>query len=184
MGVGYGDFRHVLHRFDQVHAALALAHGALDFRMAGVTDHDHLLLLGAQPTDLDVDLGDQRAGGVEHLKAARGRFFPDRQRHTVRGEHQHSTGGHLAEFLDEHGALGAQVVDHVAVVHHLVTHVHRFAVQGQCTLDDLDGAIDAGAETAWIGEQDLHQGLVVRAPHPVRHRSPIVAQPATTVSPC
>ena len=36
-------------------------------------------------------------------------------------------GGHLVELLDEHRALGAQVVDHELVVHDLVAHVDRRA---------------------------------------------------------
>ena len=50
----------------------------------------------------------------------------------------------------------AQPLDHVAVVHDFVTHVDRRAEQLDRTLDDVDGAIDAGTEAARIGEQDLH----------------------------
>jgi hypothetical protein len=40
----------------------------------------------------------------------------------------------------------------VAVVHDLVPHVHRRAVASETEFHDLDGAIDAGAETTRIGE--------------------------------
>ena len=62
---------------------------------------------------------------------------------------------HLVQLLDEHRALGAQVVDHELVVHDLVAHVDRRAVQLERALDDRDGAVDAGAEAARLGEQDL-----------------------------
>ena len=54
------------------------------------------------------------------------------------------------------GEIRAQTVDHVAVVDDLVAHVDRRAVEGQRLLDDLDGALDPGAETARTGQQDLH----------------------------
>ena len=37
-----------------------------------------------------------------------------------------------------------------------VAHVDRRAQGFDGTLDDLDGAVDAGAETSGIGEQDVH----------------------------
>ena len=61
-------------------------------------------------------------------------------------------------FLDEYRALGAQVVDDELVMHHFVAHIDRRAEALQCLLDDLDGALDAGAEAARIGEQDFHGG--------------------------
>ena len=39
------------------------------------------------------------------------------------------TGRHFAEFLDENGALGAQALDHVAVMHDFVTDIDRGAVK-------------------------------------------------------
>jgi hypothetical protein len=44
--------------------------------------------------------------------------------------------------------LGAQIVDHVLVVHDLVAHVDRRAVQLERALHDLDRTLDAGAEAA------------------------------------
>jgi hypothetical protein len=60
---------------------------------------------------------------------------------------------HFVKLLDEHRAELAQAVHDVAVVDHLVAHVDRRAEQLQRPFDDVDGAIDAGAEAAGIGEQ-------------------------------
>src|SRR5690606_11346896 len=65
---------------------------------------------------------------------------------------------HLVQLLDEDRTARAQVLDHELVVHHFVTHVDRRAEHFQGPIDDLDGAIDAGAEAAGIGEFDLHAG--------------------------
>src|SRR5690606_27542647 len=64
--------------------------------------------------------------------------------------------GHLVQLLDEDRPALLQVVDHVAVVHDLVAHVDRRAQGLDGTLDDLDPAVDAGAETAGIGDDDVH----------------------------
>src|SRR5581483_1516541 len=45
---------------------------------------------------------------------------------------------------------------HVLVVDDFMAHVDRRAVHGKRTLDDFDGAVDAGAEAAGIGKQDFH----------------------------
>ena len=41
-------------------------------------------------------------------------------------------------------------------MHDFVTHVDRRAERFERALDDLDGAIDAGTESTWVGEQHLH----------------------------
>ena len=50
-----------------------------------------------------------------------------------------------------------QVVDDVGVVHDLVAHVDRRAEALQRALDDLDGAVDAGAKAARLGEDDFFE---------------------------
>ena len=65
-------------------------------------------------------------------------------------------GRHFGQFLDEHRPLGAQVVTDELVVHDFVPHVDRRAEFFQGALDDGDGALDAGAEAAGVGEEDLH----------------------------
>ena len=65
--------------------------------------------------------------------------------------------GHLVELVDEHRAELAQPLDHVHVVHDFVAHVDRRAEQRDGALDDVDRAIDAGAESTGVGEQDLHR---------------------------
>ena len=83
----------------------------------------------------------------------------DRLRDPVRAEDHGGAVGDLLELLDEHRALLAQVLDHPAVVHHLVAHVDGRAEHGECALDDLDRAVDAGAEAAWVGEENIHGRL-------------------------
>ena len=123
--------------------------------MALVADHDHLAALVAHARDLHVHLGHQRAGGVEHLEAARVGLAAHVERHAVGREDHGRARRDLVELLDEDRALGAQVLDHELVVHDLVAHVDRRAVDGERAFHDLDGAIDAGAEPARLGQKDF-----------------------------
>ena len=124
-----------------------------------MADHHDLAPRLAHLRHLDVHLGDQRTGRVEHLEPARLGVGAHRLRHAVRGEDDGASRRDLVELLDEHRALLAQVVDDELVVHDLVAHVDRRAVALERLLDDGDRAIDAGAEAAGIGEQDVHQAL-------------------------
>ena len=142
---------------DEVHAAVALAHRALDLRVARVADHHDLAALLAHLGDLDVHLGDQRAGRVEHLEPARVGFA--RAPPATRRARENTTvlpAGTSASSSTNTAPFALQVVDDELVVHDLVAHVDRRAELRERLLDDRDGAIDAGAEAARIGEQDVH----------------------------
>jgi len=97
---------------------------------------------------------------VEHLQRAARGLVLHRRRHAVGREHHGGAVRHLVQLFDEHRAQPAQPLDHVAVMHHLVPHVDRRAEQLQRTLDDIDGAVDAGAEPTGIGENDFHMRIL------------------------
>ena len=154
-GVAHLDVLHVLDRLDQIDAAavrgVELTDRALDFRVPGVSDEEHLARLARIARDFHVHFRHQRTGRIEHLERAALRLHLDGARHAVGAEDHRRAVGHLVELLDEHRADGAQPIDHVLVVHHLVAHVDGRAEQVDGALDDVDGAVDAGAEAAWIG---------------------------------
>ena len=96
---------HVGNVFDQVDAARELPHGALNFRMALVADHDEFVALFGELGDLDVDLGHQRTGCVEDVETTRTRFYLHGLAHPVRTEHQRRSRRHVGQILDENRAL-------------------------------------------------------------------------------
>ena len=74
------QLQHVFRRLDQVHPPLrvvVLSHGAFDFRMAGVADHDDFLAVVVKLDDLTVHFGDQGTRGVENAQRAGMRFVRD-----------------------------------------------------------------------------------------------------------
>ncbi len=124
-----------------------LAHGAEHLGVSGVADQEHLAPGLVEPLGLAMDLGDQRTGGVEIEQAAAPRRLRHRFRHPVGGEDHGRIGVRdFVQFFDEDGALGSERFHHVAVMDDLVTHIDWRAISGERQLDDLDGAVDAGAE--------------------------------------
>src|SRR5690606_34774396 len=69
-GLTHLQARDVVYRFDEVDAVVGLPHRALDLRVSRVADHDHFAAFAPHLRDLDVNLGYERAGGVEDLQAA------------------------------------------------------------------------------------------------------------------
>ena len=65
------------------------------------------------------------------------------------GEDDRAVIGAIGQFLDEDRTLRLQVIDDEFVVHDLVPDIDRRAPFAQRHLDDLDGAVHAGAEAAW-----------------------------------
>jgi hypothetical protein len=125
---------------------------------------------------LAVHLADQRAGGVERDQVPPAGLDRHRLRHAMGGEHHGRAGRHLVQLVHEHRALGLQALDHVAVVHDLVAHIDGGAVALERALDDLDGALDAGAETA-RRSQKQGDGPVDHRSCPGYERSPGSLQP-------
>jgi len=71
-------------------------------------------------------------------------------------ENRHRPSRHLAKLLDEAGALRLQRFDDMAVMNDLMAHIDRCAIFIQRPLNDIDGADNSGAKSAWLGKNDLH----------------------------
>ena len=86
----------------------------------------------------------------------RGGLLAHSLRNAVCAENYGGAIGNLVEFVDEHGTARAKSVDDESVVHDFVTNEDRRAERFERALDDLDGAVDAGAKSAGIGKYDFH----------------------------
>ena len=142
-----------------MHLGRHLADRALDLGMAGMADQHDLAVLASVAAAFVMHLGDQRAGGVDHRQTALGGRLLDPLGDAVGGEDGHRAGRDLVQFVDEHRAAGAQILDDMAVVHDFVTHIDRRAVFLQRALDDLDGPLHAGAEAAGLGQDDADHAV-------------------------
>ena len=107
-----------------------------------------------------MDLGHQRAGGVDGLELTVGGLAVDRRRDAVGGEHDRRADRHLVELLDEDRAALLEVRHHVLVVDDLLADVDGSAVQIERLLDRHDRAVDPGAVAPRVGQQHLPVGVV------------------------
>ena len=67
----------------------------------------------------------------------------------MRGKDHRAVNRAVFQLFDEDRALGAQIVDDIFIVHDLVADIDRSAPFLKGKLDDLNGAINACAESAW-----------------------------------
>ena len=122
-----------------------------------MADQDNFKALLGITLPLLVHLGDQRTGGVKHRQTASMGDIRNRLGDTVRTENRNGPIRYFIQFLDESRALGGEIRDHPLVVHDLMAHINRWTIGGQRRLDDINGALDTGAESAWFGENDFQQ---------------------------
>ena len=131
--------------------------------MAFVADEKNVEVLGGEPLGLLMHLGHQRAGRVDRLEIAGLRLVVHLRRHAVGGEHHDRALGHFVVLLDENRALSLQGGDDVLVVHDLLAHVHRRAVQLQRLFDGLHRPVDPGTVTTRLSQQ---HSLPTHGSHP------------------
>ncbi len=124
--------------------------------MPGVADQDQRAALRDILPALHVDLGDERAGGVEHIQAARLRVGFHRLRYTVRAENSDSAVRDFIELLDETRALAAQIVDNMPVVNDLMAHIDWRAMSFESAIDNLDRADHARTKAAGLSKDNTH----------------------------
>ena len=90
------------------------------------------------------------------------RLVAYRLRDAVRGEDENCAVRHFANLLDKNRTALAQAVDHVAVVHHFVTHVNRRAVNLQRVFNNADSAVYTGAKPRGLANRICISGLQCR----------------------
>src|SRR5580704_3945819 len=113
---------------DQHHFAGGDAQSALHFLVARMADENHGAAFVVEFFYFEMNLGDQRAGGVDYAQLAVFGAVPFAGRDAMRAEDDALAGGHLVEALDENRALAFERFEHEAVVNDLMAHVKRPAV--------------------------------------------------------
>ena len=129
------------------------AQRAFDLVVVAMADqHQRVALLGKLDR-LDVDLGHQRAGGVNHLQAAALAALAHRGRNAVGRVDDALAVGHVVDFMDKNRALFRQLIHNIAVMDNLAAHVDGRAKGFQSDLDNVDRAHHAGAKAARLEQQ-------------------------------
>ena len=114
-----------------------------------------------EPHRLQMDLRHQRTGGVDGLQASFGRRLADGRGHAVSAVQHRRPLRHLLHAVHEDDAALAEALHHRPIVDDLVVDVERRAKHLERPLQALDGHVDAGAETARIGQDDFHFSILL-----------------------
>src|SRR6266705_1906019 len=130
---------------DEVDGAWGLAHRPDDLFVAFVTDKYDVIALASELAGLLVDLGHQRAGGVDDLEITRPGLLVDLRGDAVGREDHGRARRDLVQLVHEDGALGLEPAHDVQVVHDLLAHVDGGAIGLEGDLDDVDGPVHTGA---------------------------------------
>ena len=99
------------------------AERAFHFLMTGVPDQYHGAIFVGIALDLEMDLGHQRAGRIDHAQAAIFGAIPFARRDAMSAENHALAFGHLIEGFDENRAFLFEGLEHEAVVHYLMAHI-------------------------------------------------------------
>ena len=160
--VGHFERGHVFGRLDQDDRLGRLAHRADHFVVPFVADEqDRVAGLGVLDR-LQVDLGHERAGGVDRPQVPLAGHAADFRRNAVGGEQQRRPARHVGQVVDKRHAAAAEMLDHVLVVDDLVIDVDRRRERRQGQVERLDRHVDAGTETARTGQENLHGSMIAR----------------------
>ena len=126
-----------------------------------MADQDQAASLHDIALALAMDLGNQRAGGVENRQIALHGLAFHGLGNAVGAEDRACARRHFGQILDELRPHLLQPFDHIAVMDDLMADIDGRAIFRQSALDDLDGADDAGAEAARLGQDYLHISVLV-----------------------
>jgi hypothetical protein len=119
-----------------------------------VTDEQDVVVVGGEPSGLDVDLRHQRAGGVDRLERTPLRLLVDDRATPCAENTTVAPSGTSSVSSTKIAPALLEGLDDVAVVHDLLADVDRRAVQLQRLLDRHDGPVHTGAVATRRGEQD------------------------------
>ena len=119
-------------------------------------DQNHREVFRREAPRFVMDLFHQGAGRIDDFHLELLGVIETFRADAVRAEQEVSARGHVDEVFDEDGALGAQVVHHMRIMHDVVQHVDGRAVAVERLLDALDRALNTRAKTPRLGQDNSH----------------------------
>jgi hypothetical protein len=140
-GLGFGDGR------DERDAFRRLSERALHLFVMAMPDQDDSEAEPRVANGLQVDLGHERAGRVDHREPPSDGVPPHLGGNAVSGKNYRLAVGNVGQLVDEAYASGNELLHDVSVVDDLPAHVHGAVHGGQCEIHDVDRADDTRAET-------------------------------------
>jgi len=135
-------------RIDNEGSVGSFAGGANDFLVILVADQNDGALFTGKLEGLEMNFGDQRAGGINYPERPILGFLANGGGNAVGAEDQDGIGRDLFDRFDENCTATAELFDDIGVVHDFMVHIDRGAVGFERELHNVDCANDSGAEPA------------------------------------
>src|SRR5262249_16059764 len=126
----------------------SFAGGSDNFLVILVANQNDGAVLAREFERFKVDLGDERASGVDDFEGTRFGLFADGGRNAVCAEDENRAVGNFFDGFDENGAAAAELFHDIGVVDNFMMDVDRVAVGFKGEFDDVHGTDYAGAEAA------------------------------------
>src|ERR1022692_2257173 len=146
VGIGNLQVFHVLRRVHHLGHVGRFAKRANDFIVVAMADEDERIAFPSKLDGFNMDLGDQRAGGINHPQLTQLAGVPHFGRDPGSAVDDALAGRDFLNAVHKDGALGAQLVHHITVVDDLFAHVNRRSKVLQGYANDVNGANHAGAK--------------------------------------
>lgn len=116
--------------------------------MPRMTDHDNMTACREMTLGTQVDLENQRARGIQHLKSTLFGIGVNFFGNTMGRKDHHGTCWHFIQLIYKNNTLGLEGIHHELVVHDFVTHIDRRTKFFNSLFHHMDGAVNAGAEAS------------------------------------
>jgi hypothetical protein len=142
----------IFERLNQIDPSISLTHRTFDLRVSGVANHHHFKTIATHLRDFNMDLGDERACGIENGQTSLLRFKSDCSRNAVRRKHHRTALRYFIERLNKDRAALAKSFDDKAVMHDLMSNEDRRSKLLQRPLNDVDCAIHSSAKAPRLGK--------------------------------
>src|SRR5258708_7324848 len=140
-------------RSDDLGNRWGLASRADDFVVIAMADQYERVAFFGKLNRFNVNLGDQRAGGIDHAQPALFAGTAHFGRDAVGAVNHALAGRNFIHRVNKNGAFALQFFHHETVVHDLFADVDRRAEGLKGDADDVDGSHYAGAKAARLEQQ-------------------------------
>src|SRR5579871_4471784 len=131
----------------------SFAQCALDFIVITVTDQDEGISLFRELDGLDMNLGDERARGVNHLEPTSFAAITNSRRNAVCAVNHALPVWNVIDLMNEDRALFCQFIDNVPIVNNLAAHIDGRAEGLKGNVDDVNRAHHASTESTRLQQQ-------------------------------
>ena len=154
IGIGHDEFGNFSNVGNNLSDVGSFAQSAFDLVVVAVANKDKRISLLGEFDGFDVDLGDQRARGVDDSQSSALAALANGGRNAVGGIDDALAIWNVVDFMNEDCAFFRQLIDDISVMDNFTADIDGSAEGFQSDLDDVDRAYYASAEASRLEQQD------------------------------